>query len=162
MITFQLESTLIFKILNIAFVAIYAIGSGLWVSTGDSWYRALNAPSWQPPDWVFGVIWPYNFIVLGITGWQVISHLGKSWGIAWLAIFAATIVFALAWANLFYVRHNIGAASISLSLVAFFTVPLLAIAFKTDWKYGLLLMPYQTWVTIASFLSFSYFKLNRS
>jgi tryptophan-rich sensory protein len=152
---------LILKLINVALVIIYATGSGLWVSTGDAWYRSLNAPSWQPPDWVFGVIWPYNFIVLGIVGWQVFSNLGNSWGKVWLSIFAVTIIFALMWANLFYVKHNIGAASISLSLVAFFTIPLLALAFKTNYKYGLLLTPYQIWVTIASFLSFSYFKLNK-
>ena len=152
---------MILKFLNVALVLIYAAGSGLWVSTGDSWYRSLTAPSWQPPDWVFGTIWPYNFIFLGIVGWQVISNLGNSWGKVWLSIFAVTIAFALTWANLFYVKHNIGGASIALSLVAFFTVPLLAIAFKTNYKYGLLLTPYQLWVTTASFLSFSYYKLNK-
>ena len=50
-------------VIGIALVVFYAVGSGLWVNTGDNWYRSLNAPTWQPPNWVFGVIWPYNFIV---------------------------------------------------------------------------------------------------
>ena len=53
--------------IGLGLVVLYAAGSGFWVSGSDQWYRSLNAPSWQPPDWVFGVIWPYNFIVLGIT-----------------------------------------------------------------------------------------------
>ena len=52
---------------GIAIVAIYVIGSGLWVNTGDNWYRTLNQPAWQPPGYIFGIIWPYNFIVLGIA-----------------------------------------------------------------------------------------------
>ena len=148
------------KLANILLVLVYAFGSGIWVSTGDSWYRALNAPSWQPPDWVFGVIWPYNFIVLGFAGWLVATNLNRGWTIAWLSIFALSIICALAWANLFYVHHKIGEASIALSLVAFLTLPLLTIAFKADWKIGLALIPYQAWVTTATFLSFSYKKLN--
>ena len=148
------------KLLNIGLVAIYAIGSGVWVSTGDAWYRALNAPSWQPPDWVFGLIWPYNFIVLGVAGWMAISSLGKNWGIYWLVIFAISIICALTWANLFYVQHNILAASIALAFVAILTLPLLVIAYKTNLISGIALTPYQLWVTTATFLSFAYARLN--
>ena len=52
---------------GIAVVLVYVVGSGLWVNTGDSWYNNLNRPSWQPPGYIFGIIWPYNFIVLGIA-----------------------------------------------------------------------------------------------
>ena len=55
------------SVIGISIVFVYAIGSGLWVNTGDNWYRSLNPPSWQPPDFIFGIIWPYNFIVLGIA-----------------------------------------------------------------------------------------------
>ena len=52
---------------GIGLVLVYVIGSGLWVNTGDGWYRSLNQPAWQPPDFIFGIIWPYNFVVLGIA-----------------------------------------------------------------------------------------------
>ncbi|MDP7383545.1 MAG: tryptophan-rich sensory protein, partial [Acidimicrobiales bacterium] len=38
-------------------VIAYAVLSGVWVSTDAGWYRTLTKPSWQPPPWVFGVIW---------------------------------------------------------------------------------------------------------
>ena len=53
----------LWAVLGVAIVFVYIIGSGLWVNTGDGWYRSLNAPSWQPPPAIFGIIWPYNFIV---------------------------------------------------------------------------------------------------
>jgi translocator protein len=56
---------------GIAIVLVYVIGSGLWVNTGDSWYANLNKPSWQPPGFIFGIIWPYNFIVLGIAAFAL-------------------------------------------------------------------------------------------
>jgi len=44
---------------GIGLVFVYAIGAARWTTTGSSWYRSLNAPSWQPPDFIFGIIWPY-------------------------------------------------------------------------------------------------------
>ena len=52
--------------IGILLVVIYAVGSGIWVSNSPGWYTSLNRPAWQPPDFVFGLIWPYNFIVIGL------------------------------------------------------------------------------------------------
>ncbi len=148
------------SIAGIALVLIYAIGSGLWVNTGDNWYRSLNAPKWQPPDFIFGVIWPYNFIVLGVAAVNVSQRLSTGWVITYLGIFAVSIACALTWAYQFYQPHNLSAASTALTLVAILTIPLLIIAFKVSVGIGLLLVPYQIWVSIASFLSWNYARLN--
>ncbi|CAB4681105.1 unannotated protein [freshwater metagenome] len=148
------------SIAGIALVLVYAIGSGLWVNTGDNWYRSLNAPKWQPPDFIFGVIWPYNFIVLGVAAVNVSQRLSTGWVITYLGIFAVSIACALTWAYQFYQPHNLSAASAALTLVAILTIPLLIIAFKVSVGIGLLLVPYQIWVSIASFLSWNYARLN--
>jgi translocator protein len=148
------------SIAGIALVLIYAIGSGLWVNTGDNWYRSLNAPKWQPPDFIFGVIWPYNFIVLGVAAVNVSQRLSTGWVITYLSIFAVSIACALTWAYQFYQPHNLSAASAALTLVAILTIPLLIIAFKVSVGIGLLLVPYQLWVAIAASLSWNYARLN--
>ena len=148
------------SIAGIALVLVYVIGSGLWVNTGDNWYRSLNAPKWQPPDFIFGVIWPYNFIVLGVAAVNVSQRLSTGWVITYLGIFAVSIACALTWAYQFYQPHNLSAASAALTLVAILTIPLLIIAFKVSVGIGLLLVPYQIWVSIASFLSWNYARLN--
>jgi benzodiazapine receptor len=150
--TFRLAGSVI----GVALVLTYAIGSGLWVSTGDGWYQSLNAPSWQPPDWVFGLIWPYNFIVLGIASVLVSQRLGKGAVIAWLVPFAMSIACALVWAYQFYQPHNLSLASIALSSAAILTVPLLPIAYRASLPVFIALLPYQAWVITASFLSWAY------
>lgn len=145
--------------INIALVGVYAVGSGLWVNTGDGWYRSLKAPSWQPPDWVFGTIWPYNFIVLGIIGWQIAQHSQRA-GIIWAINFALSVACALIWAYQFYVPHNLFFASVALIAAALLTLPLLLNAFATVGVQALILIPYQVWVALASYLSYSYFRLN--
>ena len=89
--------------IGIALVVIYAVGSGIWVSNSPGWYASLNRPSWQPPDFVFGLIWPYNFIMIGLSAVQIANHQSKQVVITWLTILALSIAFALNWAYQFYV-----------------------------------------------------------
>jgi tryptophan-rich sensory protein len=148
------------SITGIILVLIYIVGSGLWVNTGDNWYRSLNAPNWQPPDFIFGIIWPYNFVVLGVAAVNVSQRLSAAWVISYLSIFALSVACALIWAYQFYRPHNLSAASIALTLVALLTIPVLLIAFKASVGVGLLLVPYQLWVIAATTISWGYAKLN--
>ena len=146
--------------IGVALVLIYVVGSGLWVNTGDGWYRGLNQPSWQPPDFIFGIIWPYNFIVLGFAAVIVSNRLSTALVATYLTIFAASVACALTWAYQFYRPHNLEAASTALTCVAVLTIALVVIASRASWPLALALMPYQIWVSIASFLSWSYARLN--
>ena len=148
------------SITGITLVLIYIVGSGLWVNTGDNWYRSLNAPNWQPPGFIFGIIWPYNFVVLGVAAVNVSQRLSAPWVISYLSIFALSVACALIWAYQFYKPHNLSAASIALTLVALLTIPVLLIAFKASVGVGLLLVPYQLWVIAATTISWGYAKLN--
>ena len=142
--------------IGIILVIIYAVGSGIWVNTSPGWYTSLIRPSWQPPDFVFGLIWPYNFVVIGISSIQVAQKLSKTLVIAWLLILSITVIAALLWAYHFYVPHNLEYASFNLLAVALLTIPLTFIAYKVSWKIGALFTPYQLWVITAAALSFSY------
>lgn len=146
--------------IGIALVLIYAIGSGLWVNTGDNWYRNLNAPSWQPPDFIFGIIWPYNFVVLGIASVVISQRLSTALVSVYLGVFAITVAAALTWAYQFYRPHNLEAASVALSVVAALTIVLVVIASRASWPVAIALVPYQLWVITASVLSWGYARLN--
>jgi tryptophan-rich sensory protein len=143
-------------ILGIALVFIYAIGSGVWVSTSPGWYSSLVRPPWQPPDYVFGIIWPYNFVMLGIAAFNVTQTLNRNQTITWLIFFAASVAAALSWAYQFYVPHNLSIAAVALVVAALLTIPVLYLTFKASLLIGTLLVPYQIWVIIASTLAWGY------
>lgn len=146
--------------IGIALVFVYAIGSGLWVNTGDNWYRSLNSPSWQPPDFVFGLIWPYNFIVLGIASVMLTTRVSTRTNIIFLTFFSLSVISALIWAYQFYRPHNLSVAAIALAITAIFTIPMTVILFKASIPLGFLVLPYQAWVITAAILSYSYSRLN--
>jgi tryptophan-rich sensory protein len=148
------------SVIGVATVFVYAIGSGLWVNTGDNWYRSLNQPPWQPPDFIFGLIWPYNFVVLGIAAVTVSNQLSTTRAVVYLSIFALSVVFALTWAYQFYRPHNLFAASIALALVAILTLPMLYFIYQASMGVFLATIPYQLWVITAAYLSYNYAKLN--
>jgi translocator protein len=146
--------------LVITAVIAYAVLSGVWVGTDSTWYRSLEQPSWQPPPWVFGVIWPYNFIALTVVA-AVVAWRGSGLRVSVLLIFlVASIAMALAWAYLFYVPHDLATAAIALSAAAALTVPIVVIAFLTGPLWGALLLPYQVWLALAASLSWGYVRLH--
>jgi len=78
----------------------------------------------------------------------------------YLTVFAISVACALTWAYQFYRPHNLEAASTALTCVAVLTIALVVIASRASWPLALALMPYQIWVSIASFLSWTYARLN--
>jgi len=142
--------------LGIVLVLIYAFGSGVWVSSSPGWYASLNRPPWQPPNFVFGLIWPYNFIMLGVAAFNVAQSLNRIQTISWLVLFALSITAALIWAYQFYVPHNLTFAAIALGVAALLTIPVLYLTFKASLLVGILLIPYQLWVVIATTLAWGY------
>ena len=146
--------------IGIILVLIYAFGSGIWVNSSPGWYNSLNRPSWQPPSFIFGFIWPYNFVVLGIAGIRVANTLSRSEVMIWLGAFAVSVACALSWAYHFYVPHQLEIASLSLTATALLTIPMLILTFRASIGVGLALLPYQIWVATAASLAWGYYAKN--
>ena len=148
------------SVTGVVIVFVYVIGSGLWVNTGDNWYRSLNQPPWQPPDFIFGLIWPYNFVILGFASVAVANKLSTANAIVYLSIFALSVAAALTWAYQFYRPHNLYAASIALAVVALLTLPMLYFIYQASVPLFFATTIYQLWVITATYLSFTYARLN--
>ena len=155
-----MDFKLITATIEILLVFIYAVGSGIWVSSSLVWYSSLNRPPWQPPSSFIGIIWPYNFIVLGFASYQVSKSLTRLENILWLVFFGLSIVAALTWAYQFYVPHNFTFATIALVVATLLTIPVLYLTFRASLIMGLLLIPYQIWIAIAASLAWGYLTRN--
>lgn len=141
-------------------VVLYAIGAGRWVSTDAGWYRSLSKPAWQPPDVVFGLIWPYNFVMIVVASWAIAARESRTEHIVWIASLALSVVAALSWAYLFYVPHALYASGIALTVATLLTVPLVVITFRASMPLGFALLPYQVWLALATSLAFGYASRN--
>ncbi|CAN5591748.1 TspO/MBR family protein [soil metagenome] len=149
----------------IAFVAVsYAAGliGSLTTETGDgSWYAQLEKPVFNPPGWIFGVVWPMLYTLMGIAAWLV-------WREGWsrhavkvaLGWFAAQLVLNAIWTPVFF------GAEAPLAGLVVITFLFIAILITTHWFWritksgGLLLMPYILWVAFAIALNTAIWILN--
>ena len=141
-------------------VVSYAVLSTVWTGHEPGWYASLARPSFQPPDLVFAVIWPLNFVALFAVGvWFTRSVDDVT---AWRAtvVLGASVVAALAWAWLFYVPHRLSAAALCLAAAAVLTWVLVALVARSVPWAGIVLLPYAGWLSTATALSVQYSRLN--
>jgi tryptophan-rich sensory protein len=143
-----------------ALVVVLAVLANVWNSHDPGWYAALRKPSFQPPDAVFGLMWPLSFALLLVVG--IASVRTAAPGSAWTAtgVLAVSVVLELGWAWLFYVPHRLAAAAACLAGAALVTWLLLGIVAGTDAWAGLLLLPYALWLSVATALSVAYARLD--
>ena len=126
---------------------------------GD-WYDGLNKPSWNPPDWLFGPVWTVLYILIAVSGWLVWKEAGFSAARAAFIVFSAQLILNAGWSWIFFGLHRPGFAFIEI-MVLWFLILLNTILFsRINKTAGLLLIPYYAWVSLASVLNFSLWRLN--
>ena len=143
-------------------IAGYAGLAVRWTSAGSAWANELPRPSWQPPDVVFGVIWPLNFLALAVAGTAVVRVAPVAGGARWLVVFAVSVAFALGWARSFYLNHVVLRAAVLLIAAAALTWVLVAVTAGLVAWAAWVLVPYAVWLTVASSLAVGYWRLNDS
>ena len=125
------------------------------------WYAALNKPSWNPPNWIFGPVWTTLYVMMGVSAWRV----WRSGGLAVTRVALGLLLFQLllnaAWTPLFFQYHQMGAA-LGLILVLVVAIAMTIRVFaRHDRVAAWLLTPYIAWVSFASFLNGTLWWLNR-
>ncbi|MBK7289999.1 MAG: tryptophan-rich sensory protein [Chitinophagaceae bacterium] len=142
-------------------VAVGAI-SGFFTATGvESWYQTINKPSWNPPGWIFAPVWTTLYIMMGVALFLVwksdSSDILKKTAIT---LFTIQLVLNFFWSFIFFDQHQIGWALVE--IIAMWIFILLTIfAFGNVSKLAAwLLVPYISWVSFATILNYTIWKLN--
>jgi len=50
-------------------LTIAAIGARFTMPSIGTWYRALQKPFFNPPDWIFGPLWTVLYLMIAFAGW---------------------------------------------------------------------------------------------
>jgi len=136
-----------------------ALGT-LWTSDDSDWYKGINKPSFNPPSWIFGPVWTLLFTLMGIALYLVWTSSDSQIRTLALIIFAAQFILNILWSYLFFGINNPFWSFIEIVILLIFIL-LTGIFFYQINKYsGYLILPYLLWVTFATILNFSIWKLN--
>ena len=123
------------------------------------WYRALNKPTWTPPDWLFPVAWTTLYLCIALAAARVTGKPGSGFA---MAVFALQIALNTLWSPVFFGLRRLGTAMLVL-VVLWVAVALTLISFwSVDWFAGLLFVPYLVWVSVAGALNWSVWRMNPS
>lgn len=149
--------------LVVSLAIVYAVAAGGAMFTGAGvreWYPTLAKPSFTPPSWLFGPVWTLLYTLMAIAAWLVWRRAGQAHVALPLALFAVQLVLNFAWSWLFFGlrRPDLGLADIVLLWVAILGT---MIAFwRVSTVAGVLFIPYLLWVSLATALNYSLWKLN--
>lgn len=134
---------------------------GLWTGPEiGGWYLTLTKPSFNPPGWIFGPVWTALYLLMAIAAWQVFNAPASSGRTVGLSLFAVQLALNLAWSWIFFRKHAIGAAALEVALlwcsIGATTVLFSRVSATAAW----LMAPYWGWVTFASILNATIWRLN--
>lgn len=126
----------------------------------DIWYNALGKSVLTPDGWVFAVVWPILYLLLGIALYLIFVDKTKYSKRKAYWLFGVNIVLNALWSYLFFGLNFVGIALIILIALIGFTIWMMR-AFKIISKASYwLIWPYLIWLVFALYLNIMISVLN--
>ena len=122
------------------------VGSLASTNTGtDSWYLGLIKSDLNPPGYVFGIVWPILYFLMGITIWRTYNAIKN---LFYIQLFLNAI-----WSWLFFSFHLPLIALLDIWLLIFINIKIFLLILKEDKLAAILHTPYIIWLCFASYLN---------
>lgn len=147
-----------FFTLIIFVLIVQVVGGGLAVlfPVGE-WHAGLVKPFFNPPNEVFGIVWPVLFTLIAFAGWRVFTSEGKTpgWG-----LWVLQMVLAWSWTPIFFGAHMVFWGMVIIAILAVIVWRFVVITWPHDKWASLAMVPYGAWVTFALALNAGIWWLN--
>ena len=129
------------------------IGSlaNIYISS-DDWYSTLIKSSLNPPSFVFGIVWPILYVLMGFIAYKLAHKIAP--------IFIMQLVLNAAWSWIFFYFHAPFIALLDIGLLIYLNQRILMIIKKESGALYFLYLPYVLWLSFAAFLNASIIFLN--
>lgn len=146
-------------------VIVIELAGGLsgWISNsgyGNSWFDSLQKPSFMPPGWTFGVVWPILYALMGIALALVLAEPPSPRRKLALILFFAQLALNLVWSPIFFAGHDITLAKWVIFVMAALAAAAAGQFLRIRKAAGLLLIPYLAWLVFAATLNSTIEALN--
>nr|MBN2278201.1 tryptophan-rich sensory protein [candidate division Zixibacteria bacterium] len=124
------------------------------------WYAGLAKPDWTPPKSLFAPVWTILYTAMAIAAWLVWRKTGFSGAKTALILFLAQLIFNGVWSWLFFGRHLIGIALLDIIFLVILIILTAMYFWRISRPAGIIMLPYFTWVSFATILNFTLWRLN--
>ncbi|MGE5297765.1 MAG: TspO/MBR family protein [Acidobacteriaceae bacterium] len=143
-------------------IAVAAIGSFFTNQGLKGWYQSIRLPSWTPPGSTIGLVWTILFILATVAAlivWNKLPHDQSFWLV--ISIFVANGILNYLWSYLFFASHQLKLAIFEAGLLGLTILALVILIWPKNKLSAALLIPYFIWVSFATYLTYSVYRLNR-
>ncbi len=156
--TLRSVAGLVLWLVIVAAVSLY--GSLLTRPSVPTWYEQLNKPTFTPPGAVFGPVWTVLYILMAVAAWLVMRRTGQVRVAPALVLFLAQLGLNGSWSAVFFGLHSPGDAFVVIVALWLAILATLVAFWRVSAWAGVLLLPYLAWVSFASVLNYSLWRLN--
>lgn len=136
------------------------LGSVFNIKSIPGWYSKLKKPSFNPPNWIFGPVWTFLYLLMGISLYLILVSQ-KDTPLA-IIIFSIQLFLNIAWSAIFFGMKKPFFAFLEIILLWISILASIIIFYEISDISSYLLIPYLLWVSFASLLNFSIWKLNKN
>ena len=134
----------------------FGIGQSTQASI-DSWYQTLEKPSFNPPNWIFPIMWSFLYILIATAGWKL-WQVGAS--IKLKIIYIIYTLLNWAWTPIFFGAQLIFPAFIWIVAINAVTILFISQAYKEVRLSALLMVPPLLWTLFAALLNYYIWRMN--
>ena len=123
------------------------------VHTDWSWYESLSKPNFNPPNYLFGIVWPILYLLMSIVSFINAKTIYK--------LYLLQLAVNGLWSWIFFAFQSIGFAFLDIVVLIFLNILIMKQLRETQaWLSLVLYTPYILWITFASILNLSILVLN--
>ncbi|MEO0065535.1 MAG: hypothetical protein RI983_861 [Bacteroidota bacterium] len=144
----------------VATIGIGSLGGIFTIAEIPTWYAGLNKPSFNPPNWLFGPVWTSLYTMMGIAFYLIWKQPATDSRKKAIQLFIIQFVFNFFWSIIFFSLHAIAAALIEIIVMWVFILLTILQFSKLSKTAAWLMVPYIAWVSFATLLTASIWKLN--
>ena len=127
---------------------------------GNDWFDGLEKPSFMPPGWAFGVVWPILYACLGLAVAMIHALPDSDAKRRALTLFYVQLALNFAWSPLFFAAHDMRAAAVMIIMMIAIAAGAAGQFFRLRAAAGYLMVPYLAWLVFATTLNTAILNLN--
>lgn len=137
------------------------IGTVFTISEINTWYATLKKSELNPPGWIFGPVWIFLYLLMGISLYLVWNEEAETkQRREAFGAFYLQLALNVSWSLIFFGMHDTGLALACLFALLSVLAATIYKFYKISKKAGLVLVPYFAWCCFAAFLNYSVWVLN--
>jgi len=145
---------MVLKILLPALTIVTAWLAGLSTFHTDwTWYESLNKATFNPPNYLFGIVWPILYTMMGVVSYFNAKQIYK--------LFVLQLVLNSSWSWIFFAHQAPDLAFINIAALTVVNVLIIKkLWLQRSFFSFISYVPYLLWLLFASYLNISISVLN--